>query len=89
MLTAEEACGIGLVDEVAPLEKVVEHAEARCRRLLSLPSRAMRETRALGRRELVQMVERGEQSFRDIVDLWFSDETQAALQALVRRLKNG
>ena len=88
MVTTEEAHRLGLVDEVAPLDEVVERALARCQRLLSLPRRAMTETRANARRDLVALLESaGDSHLDDLVGLWFSDETQAALTALVNRLQ--
>jgi enoyl-CoA hydratase/carnithine racemase len=90
MLRAAEAQRIGLVDEVAPQDEVVERALSRCQRLLSLPPRAMSETRASARRDLQALLESaGEGYLDDLVELWFSDETQAALAALVSRLGKG
>ena len=88
MLTAAEAREVGFVDEVAPLDEVVERALARCQTLLSLPPTAMSETRANGRRALVELIDEARDTYLDIVERWHSDETQAALQALVERLRN-
>ncbi len=87
MLRADEAQAVGFVDETAPLDEVVNRSLERCQRLLSLPPTAMLQTRANGRRALVELVEESRDTYVDIVDRWFSDETQAALQALIERLK--
>lgn len=87
MVPAEEAFRIGLIDELAPLDEVVERAVAWSKRLLALPPRAMSETRRAARRDLVALFERADEAYlEELVDLWFSDETQAALAALVGRL---
>ena len=90
MLPSEQALAVGMVDEIVPLEDVVRQAVARCERLVSLPPQAMSETRAMARPDLVQLFEGVDDRYLDqLVDLWFSDETQAALTALVKRLSGG
>ena len=49
LVPAGEALRIGLVDELVPVEAVVERALERCRDFLKLPPRAMATTRALCR----------------------------------------
>jgi hypothetical protein len=50
----------------------------------------MQETRAWARADLVGLFDGIDDRYLDeLVDLWFSDETQAALSALVERLKAG
>lgn len=88
MVSSDEALDIGMVDEVVPMEEVVPRCLARCERLVSLPPRAMAETRANARRGLIELFDRVDDRFMDeLVDLWFSDETHAALTALVERLR--
>ncbi len=88
LVSAGEALRIGLVDELVPPEQVVERALEICRDLLRLPARAMRVTRELCRRELVELFDaQQEATFARFVDDWFSEETQGALRALVERLK--
>lgn len=88
LVTAEEAHRIGLVDELVPVEQVVERALEICRDLLALPPRAMAITRALCRRDLVELFDaQQEATFARFIDDWFSEETQSALRALVERLK--
>jgi enoyl-CoA hydratase/carnithine racemase len=88
LLGAEEALRIGLVDALAPPEEVVPQALAWCEQMLALPPQTLRRTRALARRELVRALERlEEESLEQFLDEWYSSESQAALRALVERLK--
>lgn len=89
LVSAGEALRIGLVDELVPVEAVVERALERCRDLLELPPRAMSNTRALCRRDLVEAFSHQEErTYERFVDDWFGPETQGAMRALVERLKN-
>ena len=88
MVSAEEALRLGLVDELAPGDEVVDRALGWCRRLLALPRGPMLRTRARARRDLRRLLQQGDEAeVADLVDDWFGDETQAALRALVERLK--
>lgn len=87
LVPSREALGIGLVDEVCPLEQVVEHALSWCERLLALPPEAMAGTRRLARADLVAIFEEDLASeLERVVTTWWSRETQATLRALVERL---
>lgn len=86
MVSPEEALRLGLVDEVVAGEAVVERALERLRRLLARPRLAMLATRRLFRAELVSALAEGTIR-RQLVEQWFSDETQEALRALVERLR--
>ncbi len=88
MVSPEEALRVGLVDELTPPEQVVERALDWCRSLLALPRGPMLTTRARARQDLRAAIRRGDEGEIDsLVDDWFGDETQAALGALVARLK--
>ena len=56
------------------------------RSLLALPRKAMLTTRGVLREDLIRMIVDDDALESEVVDLWFSDETQQALQALVARL---
>lgn len=84
---ASEALRIGLVDELVPMEAVVERACEVARDFTALPPTAMRRTRGLARRDLAAIYAREERAtWEAFVDDWFSPETQIALHALAARL---
>lgn len=88
MMPPEEALRVGLVDELAAADEVVERALGWCGSLLDLPRGPMLTTRARAREDLMAAVRRGgESEIEGLVDDWFSDETQAALRAMVARIK--
>jgi len=89
MVDAEQAHAIGLVDELATVEQVVQRAVIWMTDILKLPPKAMLRTRAIARADLVAV-------WGDTTDLldpgfiddFFADETQGVLRALVARLKS-
>ena len=88
LLTSREALAAGLVDEVVPLEQVVERAMSCCERLLALPPQAMAGTRRLARADLVAVFESNlEPELESVIAAWWSPETQATLRALADRLQ--
>jgi enoyl-CoA hydratase/carnithine racemase len=88
LLGPDEALSVGLVDEVAPVDEVVPRALAWARELSSRPRAAMLGTRALAREALGDAFQGfGPDDIQRLVERWFSPETQAALTALVSRLK--
>jgi enoyl-CoA hydratase/carnithine racemase len=87
MISASRALEIGLVDEIVPADTVIERAVAWCQRHLSLPQHAMRATRDLCRRDLVESFTEEALDLDSFVRGWFSDETQKTMRALVERLK--
>lgn len=87
LIAPDEALRIGLVDQVLPSEQVIPAALEWCRSLLALPPQAVAATRALARADLVTLFEElGARSHGDLLDLWFSAETQTAMRALVEQL---
>ena len=83
----DEALRIGLIDELVPPERVVPRALEWCEHMSSLPPNALRRTRALTRRGVVQALDGiDEETLEQFLDEWFSEESQGALQALVARL---
>lgn len=88
LVETAEARRIGLVDESAPADQVVQRAVDWCRDLLKLPREAMQLTRDLARADLVDLFDRlDEGDYRQMNRAWFSDETQQTMRALVERLK--
>lgn len=90
LVAPAEALRLGLVDELAPPERLVERAVEWSRSLLALPPEAMASTRRLVRSGLASLFAEGnEAELAGLVDQWFGTETQGALRALVSRLKKG
>ncbi|NBD95638.1 MAG: enoyl-CoA hydratase/isomerase family protein [Gammaproteobacteria bacterium] len=88
MIPAAEALELGMVDEVAPPDRVVERSIAFCRDLLKLPQHSMTATRKLCRAELGALFDDREALDIDaFVAGWFDEQTQATLEKLVERLK--
>ena len=88
LISPQEALEIGLVDEVAPQEQVVERALQWCQSLLALPEQAMRTTRAAARADIVALFagDHLEAELQQVTSTWWSPETQSTLRDLVRRL---
>ena len=89
LIPAAEALRVGMVDELAAPERVVERAAEWCQSLLALPPQAMANTRRLARAELAGLFaneETNEQEILGVLDEWFSEETQRVMRELVERL---
>ena len=87
MVAAERALEIGLVDEVVSPEEVVPRAIGWLQQLLKLPPHPMLQTRAIARADLVAALHADNIRMDRFIEGWYSPDTQAALQALVARLK--
>lgn len=88
MLDPDAALAVGLVDEIAEPDAVVESAIAWLDGLLRLPRGAMQSTRTLARADLAAVfADPASLPIADFLDGWFSAETQATLHGLVERLK--
>ena len=82
-----EALRLGLVEELAPPDQVVARAVERCEWLLRMPPRAMARTREITRADLVRLVEDGlSTELDDLAGMWFGEETQATLRAVMEKL---
>jgi enoyl-CoA hydratase/carnithine racemase len=88
MLDAETAARLGVVDELVDVEDVATRARAWLESLLALPRAPMLATRALARADLVAALAAfGDADLDAFLSQWNAPDTQAALQALVARLK--
>ena len=86
LVTSQEALEVGFVDELAPIEEVVDRALAWCQGILKLPPKAMHHTRNLSRQGLFDQFQGDAQEIEATTDMWFSEETQGAMKALVAKL---
>ncbi len=89
LVDPEQARAVGLVDEVVPVETVVARALEWARGVSALPPQAMARTRALARADLVALFDvMAEGDYRVLNEVWYSDETQQTMRALVAELAN-
>jgi enoyl-CoA hydratase/carnithine racemase len=87
LLSVPEALALGLIDETAPADQVVERALDWCQAITALPPKAMSGTREAARAGLVRFMDEGLAGEMDqLVENWFDPEAQAALHAMVERL---
>jgi Delta3-Delta2-enoyl-CoA isomerase len=87
LVAPDEAQRIGLVDQVLPAGQLLPAALEWIRSLLALPPQAVAATRSLARADLVtQFEDLGARSHEDLMNVWFSDETQAAMRSLLAQL---
>ena len=86
VLSAAEAARLGLVDELIPVERVVDRAIAWCQSLLALPPQAMTATRRNARIDLASLFDYIEDELDEVIASWWSDETQTVLRALAAKL---
>jgi enoyl-CoA hydratase/carnithine racemase len=88
MPTALDALAIGLVDELTPVAQCVPRAIALLDDLFALPSAPMLATRAMARTDLVEaLTDPKRLNLDQFLAEWNNEDTQAALKALVARLK--
>lgn len=86
VISAAEAAKVGLVDELIPLERVVDRAVQWCQSLLALPPQAMSATRRRARADLASLFDHIEDELDEVIATWWSDETQSVLRALAAKL---
>lgn len=88
LISAAEAVAIGLVDRAVPAQEVVATAIEWAQRMIALPPNALSVTRAIVRRDLIELLQNiTDRDYETMNEVWFSDETQRTLRALVERLK--
>jgi enoyl-CoA hydratase/carnithine racemase len=90
LIPSARALAIGMVDELAEDgPAAIERCVNWCRKHLALPRSAMLETRKIARQELVELWEgAGDFSPESLTDIWFTEQTQAALKGMVAKLKS-
>ena len=87
LLDAAEALRVGFVDELAPHAEVETRARAWLERMLALPPQAYAATRALVRKDLVDLMHDGRAGeLEHSVAAWASTETRDTLRGLIARL---
>lgn len=87
LVPADAALAMGLVDELVDIDHVAVRAKAwLLESLLALPRGPMLETRRMARADLVAALQPGRIELDRFIESWYSDDTQAALRALMARL---
>ena len=90
LFTPDEALRMGMVDELAAPEDLLQRAVEKAQDLGSKPSQGYRRLkRYLRQRVAEQMKSLDEQHFDDLVVQWFSAETQERLHAAVEQMAQG
>jgi len=88
LISPQEALRCGLVHELAAPDQVIDRAVKWCRDLLALPPAAMTATRQDARADLHELFRRNlDEEVETMSRFWSNKETQAALEAMVARLK--
>lgn len=89
LMSPAEAHRIGLVDELLPLTQVVPRAISWGHAIAALPPLALKVTRDAVRADLVALARGKERfSYEAMTEVWFSAEAQAALRAMMERVKS-
>jgi Delta3-Delta2-enoyl-CoA isomerase len=87
LLSPQNALAVGLVDQLAPADQVIDRAIHWCQTLLTLPAEAMTATRREARADLVGYFgPNTETELLGVAESWWSPETQNALHALAAKL---
>jgi len=85
---AEEALGLGLVDELVEPDRLVDRAIEKARTLAEKPAGGYRRLKRYARQALAaRMHALDDAHLDDLVDQWFSEETQRLVTAAVQRMK--
>ena len=88
LIESERAFALGLVDELAEPGEVVLRCIVWLQSLLALPSSPMLATRAVARADIIAALAAfGDKELEGFLNQWNSPDTQAALQAVMARLK--
>lgn len=89
LLKSSEALTAGLVDELAPIDQVLEKAEQQMQKYLSLPQGVWIQSKLNFRAGLLQTLNtEGNPSFEQTVKYWWSAETRNRMKAIISSLEN-
>ena len=87
LVSPEDALAAGLVDQVVAPDAVISAALAWCREVIKLPPAAMAITRGTLRGDFKKLFDDLSEGTREeMTAVWFSDEPQKTLKALVEQL---
>lgn len=84
LLTGREAVSAGLVDELVPLENVLERAEKQMRLYMKADQQIWINTKAKIRKHLLEKLDAdGKNSLKEAAELWWKPEIRAKMKAYV------
>ena len=88
LISPKQALDIGLIDELAPAENLKSRALHWCHELLKVPAQAMALTRRQARADLVALFDGDlETELSEMIEVWWSPQTQEALRSAAARIK--
>ena len=88
LVPAEQALNVGLVDEVVPLDDVLEETKNRMHKWLKLPNYQQGLTKLKLRDSIIHKIKKNQEIYtQEIIDIWFSEPGQKILGGLVNKLK--
>ncbi len=89
LLNGKEAVACGLVDELVPLENVLERAEKRMQKYMQADQEILRNTKAKLRKHLWDKLDlKAENSLKEASELWWKPEIRAKMGAYVESFSN-
>jgi len=89
LLSGKEALAAGLVDELVPLENVLERAEKQMRLYMRADQEILINTKAKLRKPLWDKLDlKAENSLKEANDLWWKPEIRAKMEAYVASFSN-
>lgn len=87
LISPAQALRVGLVDELAPAEQVIDRAIAWCKVMLALPPNAMTTTRQEARKDLGALFAGSmDPELEKVLAGWWHPETQSTLRAIAAQL---
>lgn len=89
LLSGKEALTAGLVDELVPLENVLERAEKKMQQYMKADQEILKNTKAKLRKHLWDSLDlKAENSLKEANELWWKPEIRAKMQAYVESFSN-
>lgn len=89
LLSGKEAVAAGLVDELVPLESVLERSEKQMKRYLQADQEILVNTKAKLRKHLLDKLDlKAENSLKEASELWWKPEIRAKMKGYVESFSN-
>lgn len=87
LMSAEEALQIGLVDELASPEAVLQAAEAKLKQYLGFELAGWQKSKANLRKELLDSMQNFEESMAKTIEHWWSPQARAVLEKVIQQIR--